>query len=137
MLAANHWAEQGVPNGGVREKTEGAEGVCNPVGGTTISTNQTPQSSQGLNHQPRSTHGGTDGFSCIGSRGWPCWASMRGEAFGPVKARCPSVGEFKGGEAGVSGWVGGRVGEHLHRSRGREDEIGSFRGGRTGKGDNI
>ena len=41
----------GVPNGRVRERSEGAEGVCNPIGGTTISTNQYPQSSQALNHQ--------------------------------------------------------------------------------------
>jgi hypothetical protein len=38
-------------------RTEGAEGVCNPIRGTTISTNQTPLSSQGLNHQPKSTWG--------------------------------------------------------------------------------
>jgi hypothetical protein len=30
------------------------EGVYNPIGRTTISTNQDPQSSQGLSHQPRS-----------------------------------------------------------------------------------
>jgi hypothetical protein len=30
MLAANHWSEHGVPNGGVRERTEGAEGICIP-----------------------------------------------------------------------------------------------------------
>jgi hypothetical protein len=29
----------------LREKTERAEGNCNPIGRTTISTNQTPQSS--------------------------------------------------------------------------------------------
>jgi len=33
---------KGTPNGGVREKTEGTEGVCNTIGKTTISTNQTP-----------------------------------------------------------------------------------------------
>jgi hypothetical protein len=33
------------PNGGVRGRNEGAEGVCNPIGRTTISTNQTFQSS--------------------------------------------------------------------------------------------
>jgi hypothetical protein len=27
------------PNGGIRERTEGAEGVCNPIERTTISTN--------------------------------------------------------------------------------------------------
>jgi hypothetical protein len=30
----------GVPNIGIRERTEGAEGVCNPIGRTTIPTNQ-------------------------------------------------------------------------------------------------
>jgi hypothetical protein len=29
-------------DGGVREKTERAEGVCNPIGRTTIWTNQDP-----------------------------------------------------------------------------------------------
>jgi len=42
MLAANHWTEHRYPSGRVRERTEGAEGVCNPIGRTTISTNQTP-----------------------------------------------------------------------------------------------
>jgi hypothetical protein len=45
-------------NGRDRGKSEGAEGVCNPIG-RTISINQTSQSSQGLNHHPKSTHGGT------------------------------------------------------------------------------
>jgi hypothetical protein len=31
MLAANHCTERGVPDGGVREGTEGTEGVCSPV----------------------------------------------------------------------------------------------------------
>ena len=57
-----------VPNGGVRERTEGAEGLCNSMGRTTISTNQTSQSYQGLSHQPKSTHGGAHGSSRICSR---------------------------------------------------------------------
>jgi hypothetical protein len=28
------------PNGGARESTQGAKGICNPIGGTTLSTNQ-------------------------------------------------------------------------------------------------
>ena len=48
MLAANHCTEHRVPNRGVREGTEGVEGICNPIGRTTISTNQTAQNSQGL-----------------------------------------------------------------------------------------
>jgi hypothetical protein len=93
ILAANYWTEHGDPNGGVRGRTEGAEGVCSPIGGTTIWTKQYPQSSQGLNHQPKSTHGGTHGPSCICSRGWPCWTSMGGGTLGPLKAGCPSVEE--------------------------------------------
>jgi hypothetical protein len=42
MLAANHSTEHRVFNGGVRERTEGTEGVCNPIRTTTISTNQNP-----------------------------------------------------------------------------------------------
>jgi hypothetical protein len=60
MLAANHWTDHRDPTGGVIERTEGAEGVCSPIGGTTIWTNQYPQSSQGVNHQPRKIHGDTE-----------------------------------------------------------------------------
>ena len=39
--------------------TQGAEGVCSPIGGTSICTHQYPQSFLGLNHQSKKTHGGT------------------------------------------------------------------------------
>jgi len=58
MLAANHWTEHRDPNGGVKGRTEGAKGFCKLIGRTTISTNRTLQNSQGLNHQPKSTHEG-------------------------------------------------------------------------------
>jgi hypothetical protein len=74
-----------VPNGGVRERTEGAEGVCSLIGRIIISANQTPQNSQGLNHQPKSIHRGTHGYSCICNKEWPCQTSVEGEALGPVK----------------------------------------------------
>jgi hypothetical protein len=92
-----------VPNGGARESTQGSEGVCNPIGGTTISTNQYPQSSLVLNHQSKKTHGGTRVSSCICSRGWPSWSSMGGEALGLVKVLCPSTGECQVKEVGVGG----------------------------------
>jgi hypothetical protein len=41
MHIAKQWSELRDPNRGVRSRTEGAEGVCNPIGRTTISTNQT------------------------------------------------------------------------------------------------
>jgi hypothetical protein len=60
---------------------------------STISTNQTLQSSQELNHQPKSTHGGIHGSSHICNRGRSYQASMGEEAFGPVKAKCLSAEE--------------------------------------------
>ena len=56
------------------------------------------------------------------------WASVGGEAPGPVKAQYPSVGESR---AGRWEWVG----EHPHRSRGREDGTGGFWGGGGGDDD--
>jgi hypothetical protein len=47
-----------------------------------------------------------------------------------MKAQCLSEGECQGGE------VGGWMGEHHHRSRGRKDGLGGW-GGETGKGGNI
>jgi hypothetical protein len=40
MLIVIYWMEHRAPNGGATESTQGAEGVCNPIGGTTIWTNQ-------------------------------------------------------------------------------------------------
>jgi hypothetical protein len=93
MHTANHWNEHWDPNGGVRGRTEGVEGVCNLMGRTVISTNQT-QISQGINHQPKSTHGGTHGSSCIYSREGPYLLSMGGKAFGSGEAGCLNLGEY-------------------------------------------
>ena len=54
---ANHWTQARDHNGRVRGMAKGAEGDCNPISRTTVSTRQTTQSSQGLNHQPKSIHG--------------------------------------------------------------------------------
>jgi len=42
MLPAKHQIEQMNRNGGVGGRTEEGEGVCSSMGGTIISTNQTP-----------------------------------------------------------------------------------------------
>jgi hypothetical protein len=42
MLTVSYWMEHRAPNGGTRESTQGAKGFCNPIGGTTIWTNQYP-----------------------------------------------------------------------------------------------
>jgi hypothetical protein len=41
ILAANHQTEHRDPNRGVMGRTVGAEGDCNPIRRTAISTNQT------------------------------------------------------------------------------------------------
>ena len=41
MFTANHGTEHEDPNGGVRGRTDGAEGVFNPILRRTIPTNQT------------------------------------------------------------------------------------------------
>ena len=91
MFTVIHWTEHRVPNEGGRESIQGAEGVCSPIGGTSIWTNQNPQRSLGLNHQSKKTHVGTHGSCCICSRGWPSRSSMEGEALGPVKVLFPSI----------------------------------------------
>jgi hypothetical protein len=71
------------------------------------------------------SHGGIHVSSQICSRGQPCQASMGGEALGPVKAQCSSIGECQGWEAGLNGWLR----EFPPRSRwGREDGRGGFGG---------
>jgi hypothetical protein len=45
MLTVIYKMEQRAPNGEARESTQGAEGICNPIGGITIWTIQYPQSS--------------------------------------------------------------------------------------------
>jgi hypothetical protein len=36
LKGIENWMEHRVPNEGARESTQRAEGVCNPIGGTTI-----------------------------------------------------------------------------------------------------
>jgi hypothetical protein len=57
MLTANHWTDPRDANGRVRERTEGAEAGCIPIGRTAGSIDQTPQSSQGLSHHQRTYMG--------------------------------------------------------------------------------
>jgi len=50
----------------------GTEIECNPIG-RTMSTNQKPQSSKGLNHQPKSIHRGIHGSSYIYKKDGIIW----------------------------------------------------------------
>ena len=55
---------------------------------------------------------------------------MGGEALGPVKTQCPSVGECQGRKVGVGEWLG----EHPDRSRERQDRIGKLQKGNQERG---
>jgi hypothetical protein len=65
-------------------RTGGVEGDCHPIGRTMLA-GQTTQSSQGLDHEPRSVQGEIHGFRYMCSRGWPSLTSMGREALGPVE----------------------------------------------------
>jgi hypothetical protein len=93
MFTVSYWMGHKAPNGGARESTQGAEGFCNPIGGTIIWTNQ---------YSPRARVS-----SCICSRRWPSWPSLGGEALGLTKIICPNTRECQGQEAGVGGWRAG------------------------------
>jgi hypothetical protein len=84
ILTANHPTEPEDPNERARERTEGAEGHCHPTT-RIISINWTTQSSQRLNHQPKSIHRGMHGSRYICSRGWPYLTSMGWESLGSVE----------------------------------------------------
>jgi hypothetical protein len=86
MLAANHWTEYRDPNGGIRGKTEGAKEDCNPIERTTTRFPHARKSSQGENHQPKSTNEVIHDYRYICSRGLLYLASMGGKAFGPMEA---------------------------------------------------
>jgi hypothetical protein len=83
-LAANHQTEHGASNGGVWRRTEVTSWFCNPMGRTSLLTNQIPQISQGLNLEAKNIHGGAHSSSCICSREW-LYLAVRGEALGPVE----------------------------------------------------
>ena len=38
-----HWVEHRAPNEGVRESSQGAKGICNPIGGTKYELTSTPR----------------------------------------------------------------------------------------------
>ena len=108
MFTTNHWTKHRDPNEGIRRRTEGAEGICNPIGRTTISTNQTlhPPELPGTKQPIKEYTWRNPGSCSICSRGWPCQASMGGEALGTLIAQCPCVGLCQGGEVGVGGvWM--------------------------------
>lgn len=58
-------------------------------------------SSQRLDHEPKSTHGGTHGSYCVCGSGWPCCISVGEAALGLVGVQGPNVGECQGRKEGM------------------------------------
>ena len=90
IFAAPLWNEHRVPSGRVGERTEWAIGGCNHRKNNNI--NQ-PYPLELPGTKPPITHGVTHGSKQMCARWQPCWTSMGEKALGPLKARCPSVGE--------------------------------------------
>jgi hypothetical protein len=63
---------------------------------------------QGLSHQPKSTHGGIKGSTCICSRGLPYWTSIGGEPLLLWRLDDPAEGNARMLRQG-GGWVGRRA----------------------------
>jgi hypothetical protein len=73
--------------------TVGTEGICIPIGRTTVSNNQNLQNSQGLNHQANSIHEGTHSSSWICSRRLPYLASLGGSLLFLMRLKDPGLGD--------------------------------------------
>ena len=84
MLTGNNQTEHGDPDGGVRGRTEGAEGVCNQ---------QEPPELPGIKPLTKEYYGGTHDSGCICSRELPYLASVWVKALGlwRLKAQCRAV----------------------------------------------
>jgi hypothetical protein len=95
MLTVSYWTDHRAPNGGAREITQGAKGICNPIGGTTLWTNQYP---------------GALDSNCICIKRWPSRPSLEREAHWSGKLYMPQYRGTPGPKSG-SGWVGGGGGK--------------------------
>jgi hypothetical protein len=81
--------EHRAPNGGARESKQEVKGVCNPIGGTTICTNQYPTELMSL-----AAYVAEDGL--VGHH----WEER---PLGLANFICPSTGEHQGQGLGVCG----------------------------------
>jgi hypothetical protein len=93
MLTVSYWMDHRAPNGGARESTQGAKGICNPIGGTTLRTNQYP---------------GALDSSCICIKKWPSRPSLEREAHWTRKLYMPQYRGTPGPKKWE--WVGREVG---------------------------
>jgi hypothetical protein len=80
------------PNGGARESTQGAKGICKPKGGTTIWTNPPPPTPELMSLAAYESEDGLVGHQ---------WKER---PIGRANFICLSTGERQDQEVGVGGW---------------------------------
>jgi hypothetical protein len=90
ILTVSYWMGHRAPNGGARESIQGAKEICNPVGATTLWTNQYPKALDS---------------SCICIKRWPSKPSLEREAHWTCKLYMPQYRGTPGPKSG-DGWVG-------------------------------
>jgi hypothetical protein len=86
----SYWMDHRAPSGGARESNQGAKGICNPIGGTTIWTTQYPPELVSL-----AAYVSEDGL--VGHQ----WKER---PIGRANFICLRTGECQGQEVGVGGW---------------------------------
>ena len=102
-------------------------------GSNGVNLPDSPQNSQGLDHQTKTTHGVIHGSGCICGKGWLCWTSVGGATLGLVGGLMPQCWRMSRVERRelVGGW-----GSTLKEAGG--GEMGWGVSGRvTWKGNNI
>jgi hypothetical protein len=87
----SYWMDHRAPNGGARESTQGAKGICNPIGGTTICNNQYPPPPELVS------------LAAYVSEGVLVGHQWKERAIGRANFIYLSTGECQGQEVGVGG----------------------------------
>ena len=90
MITVSYWMDHRTPNGGARERTQGAKGICNPIGGT----NQYYELTSTPELLTLAAYVSKDGL--IGHH----WKER---AIGHANFTWPSTGERQGQKGGVGG----------------------------------
>ena len=104
ILTANHWTDFRDSYGRLIGRIEGAEGDCNHIERTIVSSNPVPSE---LPETKRQSKEHTWTVCCpwyICSRELYCLASVDEYAPNPVESQCPRMGDMGGDEVALNSW---------------------------------
>jgi hypothetical protein len=119
MYTARYCTQNRDPKGQVRARTVVAKPVCNIKGRITISTNQTAQMPQGLNHQPKNTEGLSMDQAGYVAVDCPIWHNWEGSSL------LLDVPAYRNARLPRQVWVGW-LGSILIEVGGRSRELGGL-----------